>query len=122
MTSISPDKQEEKIYSQREVDELYKKWIHDCRLGYVGVYVVARSSKPRVLLAPRTSEMQLSHVLPCLSMSCLITWSEPQNIQNSSELRMEQHVTPLLEELEELRAELERMGLKRRLDLSRFLC
>ena len=119
MTSISPDKQEEKIYSQREVDELYKKWIHDCRLGYVGVYVVARSSKPRVLLAPRTSEMQLSHVLPCLSMSCLITWSGPQN---SSELRTEQHVTPLLEELEELRAELERMGLKRWLDLSRFLC
>ena len=28
MTSISIDKQEEKIYSQREVDELYKKWIH----------------------------------------------------------------------------------------------
>lgn len=29
MTSISLDKQEENIYSQREVDELYNKWIHD---------------------------------------------------------------------------------------------
>lgn len=52
LLGINLDDEEEKIYSQREVDELYKKWT-------------------------------------------------------------EQHVTPLLEELEELRAELERIGLKR---------
>ena len=69
-----------------------------------------------------SSEMQLSHVLPCLAMSChvlpclalCLSWSGPQTL--SELLRTEQYVTPLLEELEELRAELERVGLKRWLD------